>query len=250
MEIKKNNIYLGDCYKLIEAIPDRSVNIIYTDVPYLYMESHSEGGSEIHRRVNKTADELKRNNIADGFDYAIFNEFVRIQPKINCFIWCSKLQLLDIANWFMAWSSQNNRPVFFELLVWAKTNPIPSTNNKWLSDLEYCLYFRESGVKLNDGYENKHKFYVSGINKSDKDEYLHPTCKPLSFVEKNLKNVAKKGDLVLDPFLGSGTTTIACKHLGLDYIGFEINPDYFKIAKDRMEGVNQKGELNLFDIEY
>ena len=53
---------------------------------------------------------------------------------------------------------------------------------------------------------------------------------------------------MLDPFAGSGTTCLAAKHLGLDYIGFEINEKYYKIAVDRLQGINQRGEMNLFDI--
>lgn len=57
-----------------------------------------------------------------------------------------------------------------------------------------------------------------------------------------------RGGLVFDPFVGSGTTCLAAKHLGLNYLGFEINETYYKIAKDRLQGINQKGEMNLFDI--
>ena len=56
------------------------------------------------------------------------------------------------------------------------------------------------------------------------------------------------GGLVFDPFVGSGTTCLAAKHLGLNYIGFEINEKYYKIACDRLNGINQKGEMNLFDL--
>ena len=59
-----------------------------------------------------------------------------------------------------------------------------------------------------------------------------------------------RGGLVFDPFVGSGTTCLAAKHLGLNWIGFEINEKYYKIACDRMQGINKKGEINLFDIEY
>lgn len=54
--------------------------------------------------------------------------------------------------------------------------------------------------------------------------------------------------VVLDPFCGSGTTCLAAKHLGLNYIGFEINEKYWKIATDRLSGINQRGEMNLFDL--
>lgn len=55
---------------------------------------------------------------------------------------------------------------------------------------------------------------------------------------------------MFDPFLGSGSTAIAAKHCGCQYIGFEINEKYYQIAKDRLQGINQKGEMNLFDIDY
>ena len=61
---------------------------------------------------------------------------------------------------------------------------------------------------------------------------------------------ANKEIIVFDPFLGSGSTCIAAKHCGCSYIGFEINEKYFQIAQDRLQGINQKGELNLFDIDY
>ena len=56
--------------------------------------------------------------------------------------------------------------------------------------------------------------------------------------------------LILDPFVGSGTTCLAAKHLGKNYIGFEINPEYYNIATKRMKGENARGELNLFDVDY
>ena len=54
--------------------------------------------------------------------------------------------------------------------------------------------------------------------------------------------------IIFDPFLGSGTTALAAKHCGCSYIGFEINPTYYKIATDRLQGINARGEMNLFDI--
>ena len=59
-----------------------------------------------------------------------------------------------------------------------------------------------------------------------------------------------RGGLVFDPFVGSGTTCVAAKELGFDYLGFEINETYYKIAKDRLNGINQKGEMDLFAIDY
>lgn len=167
--------------------------------------------------------------------------------KTNIFIWCSKLQLLDIMNYYLA-----KKDINFELLVWNKTNPTPSTNNTWLPDIEYCLYFRESGVKLNDGYNLKSKFYQSPLNKSDKDDYDHPTIKPLELVKRHILHTTQENDIIFDPFLGSGTTCVASKELGRKYLGFEINENYYNIAKNRLDGFTQKDmklkESGVFDI--
>ena len=69
----------------------------------------------------------------------------------------------------------------------------------------------------------------------------------IEIIENLIKNSCE-GGLVFDPFCGSGTTCLAAKHLELDYLGFEINEKYYKIAIDRLNGINQKGEMNLFDL--
>ena len=243
---KPNNIYNVDCYKAIKEIPDKSIDSIYVDIPYLY-DNGGGGYSELSKRIVNKKNSLVK--ISKGIDYEIFDQFIRISKKVNIFIWCSKLQLLDIMNYFIG------KGYFFELLVWHKTNPTPSTNNVWLPDLEYCLYFRESGVRLNNGYELKSKCYVSGLNQKEKDEYEHPTIKPLEMVKKHILHTTQENDVVLDCFLGSGTTAVACKELGRKYIGFEIDENYFKIAQDRLNGVTQKdrkaeenGITNIFDF--
>lgn len=129
----------------------------------------------------------------------------------------------------------------FEILTWCKTNPTPQCNGTWLPDIEYCIVFKQQGTpKYNDGYENKSKWYISGINQKDKKLYNHPTIKPLELVERHLKHSCKEGMVVFDPFLGSGTTAVACKNLGIDYLGFEISKDYYNIAVDRLNGISQK----------
>ena len=93
---------------------------------------------------------------------------------------------------------------------------------------------------FNQGWENKAKNYNAPINIVDKNNYKHPTIKPIEMVKKHLLNLTKEGDIVLDPFLGSGTTAAACKEIKRNYIGFEINKDFYKTATDRLNGINQK----------
>lgn len=284
-----NKIYLGNAYELIKQLPDKSIDVIYTDIPYL-IKFGGGSDSDLSRRMQKTAYELgdgrttknyeqklaeykeKMDNaeskeeynkwhcfysnllrnmniiqadIVNGIDYKILDEFVRVCKSIYVYIWCSREQILDLMNYFVG--QHNCR---FNLLVWCKTNCVPATNNTWLPNLEYCLVFKSPDApRYNDGYDLKSKWYMSAVNKFDKDQYNHPTIKPLELVERHLKHSCKSGDVVLDPFIGSGTTALAAKHLGLNYIGFEINEAYHKIAVDRLSGINQKGELNLFDMD-
>lgn len=226
--MKVNTIYNGDAYELIKQIPDKSIDLIYTDIPYLYANGGG-GNSELSKRIIAKNQSIK--DISNGIDYSIFEEFKRVLKKLNLFIWCSKMQIIDILNYFAKYN--------FEILVWCKTNPQPATNNIWLPDIEYCLYFREKGVKLNDGYELKSKWYVGAINQRDKKLYNHPTIKPLDLVERHIKETTKVGGVVLDAFLGSGTTAVACKELNRQYIGFEIDKKYYNIANDRLKGINQ-----------
>lgn len=269
-----DNVYCCDCYKKIKELPDKSIDCIYTDIPYLYNAGGS-GKSPLGERTAKKRLELmgcsqvyqenkctsrgealriaknkKKQNldivsIEDGIDYSILNEFVRIMKKVNCFIWCSKLQIFDIMKFFLG-GGIVDKEIYFEILTWNKSNPTPTTNNSWLPDIEYCLYFREKGVIYNDGYELKSKWFISPANVRDKERFLHPTCKPIELVRRHLLHTTQPNDIVLDCFMGSGTTCVAAKDIGRHFIGFEIEPKWFKIAKDRLEQTDANGQMSLF----
>ena len=232
-----NTIMLGDSYELIKDIPDKSIDLIYIDIPYLITQG-GKGNSPLARRIEKVQKNYLK-DIKNGIDYEILNEFIRICRKLNLFIWCSKEQIYEILKFF------KERGYMFEILVWIKTNPTPATNNVWLPDIEYCLYFKETGVKLNDGYELKSKWYESPINKKDKDKYKHPTIKPLELVKRHILHTTKKEDIVLDCFSGSGTTCVAAKELNRRFIGIEINSEYHKISVDRLNGILANGQISL-----
>ena len=139
----------------------------------------------------------------------------------------------------------NKYNCMYEILTWNKTNPTPMTNNVFLPDIEYCLYFREKGVKLNDGYQLKSKWYESPINKLDKEKYKHPTIKPLNLVKRHILHTTQENDLILDPFSGSGTTCVAAKELNRRFIGIEINKEYHKISLDRLNGILANGQISF-----
>ena len=115
-------------------------------------------------------------------------------------------------------------------------NALPTYSNKYLSDCEYCLHFyKGKGTTFPESYEDAKTVYIAPINQSDKKLYKHPTIKPLPLVEKIIRNSSREGDLVLDMFMGSGTTGVASKHLNRDFIGFELNHEFFLIAKERID---------------
>lgn len=279
-EIEINKVYFKDSNDFIKNIPDKSIDCIYTDVPYLY-ELGGAGKSELGQRLDKMKVQLggyrdkqqksvndfeKEGNIikgnivksaqdyvdlTSGFDYKILDEFVRVMKKVNIIIWFSKLQMQYILNYFMGL----DKVIYFEPIVWGKSNPPPMTNNTWLSDMEYAFHFREKGVPVNDGYDLKKRFYQSPINKKDKDLYDHPTIKPLEFVKQHILHITQENDVILDPFFGSGTTGEACLMTNRNFIGIEKDPHYFKIAQDRLNGITQqevkekeKGILNIYDF--
>lgn len=235
-----NTITLGDSYKLIKDIPDKSIDLIYTDIPYLFVDGGSSD-SPLSQRIKKLKQQDLK-GITKGIDYKILMDFVRVLKKVNCFIWCSKEQILDIMNFF------NKYGCMYEILTWNKSNPTPMTNNIFLPDIEYCLYFRETGVKLNNGYELKSKWYESPINKKDKDKYKHPTIKPLELVKRHILHTTKENNLILDCFSGSGTTCVAAKELNRRFIGIEIDPEYHKISLDRLNGILANGQIS-FDTD-
>lgn len=274
-EYEIDNIYCEDSYKAIKKIPDKSIDCIYVDIPYLYNKGGS-GNSDLGERAAKKRLELmgatdkyindnttrkealriaknaqkKRLDfisIEDGIDYSILDDFIRVMKRINIFIWCSKLQIFDIMSYFMG-GGIKDKEIFFEVLTWNKTNPTPTTNNSWLPDIEYCLYFREKGVLYNDGYELKSKWYISPANKGDKDRFLHPTCKPVELVKRHLLHTTQPNDIVADFFIGSGTTAVAAKNTGRHYIGFEISEKWCKIAQDRLNNIDASGQTSMFTI--
>lgn len=156
--------------------------------------------------------------------------------RVNIYIWCNKDQLAWYLNAFADYN--------MELLTWHKSNPIPTCENKYLSDTEYLLFFREKGVRIGGTYKTKKKYWLQEINMEDKEKWGHPTIKPLNIVETLVFNSSKEGDLVLDPFIGSATTAVACIKERRHFIGFEIDKGYYDIASRRIK--TEQAQLSLF----
>ena len=230
------DLRLGDCLEILKDIPDKSIDLVVIDPPYDFMSKHygksySEDGAfgSLGRTYHK---ELESNDIITGINEDVLQELIRVMKKVNIYIWCSKEQILKYINFFKNYN--------MDLLTWHKTNPVPTCSNKYLSDTEYILFFREKGVKIYGTYATKKKYYVTPTNKEDKKLYKHPTIKPLEIIENLIINSSQENDTILDCFMGSGTTGAACKKLNRNFIGIELDSKYFNIAKERINNVVRK----------
>lgn len=221
--LKTNEIYNIDCMEGLKLINDNSIDLVIIDPPYLLNINKVKNVSN----MNKYANDLL--NLKDGFDLKVLDLLIQKMKEINIYIYCSKRQVKDLLNYF------SNKNCNHEILTWHKQNPSPLINNNYLPDTEYILFFREKGVKLYGNYHTKRKYYISLTNKVDKQKYKHPTIKPLELIEYHIENSSKEGDLILDCFAGSGTTLVGAINKNRRYIGFEIDKNYYEIAKKRIE---------------
>ncbi len=237
MDLELNKLYLADCYEFIKQIPAKSIDLIITDPPYELEVNHSVGR---YGDIKKLSYEQIA-NMSNGFDYSILDEFIRVLKKINIYIWCSKKQLQYLLDYFVT-----KHKCYWEIINWHKENAVPTGNNTFISDTEYCLFFRQKGVHLGGDYFTKRKYYVAYTNRTDKAKFQHPTIKPLHIIKNFVINSSKENDIVFDPFVGSGTTAVACKELNRQFIACEINEDYYNTAINRLNQIRADGQMTMF----
>jgi len=240
--LENNKIHLGDAYQLIKLIPDNSVDLIVTDPPYLMkgVKPRQKIYSSMGKNIRSRDVELYEANIVDGFNLDILTEFVRVLKNINCYIWCNKAQIISYLDFFV-----KEHKCKFEILIWNKANPVPAYNHNYLTDKEYCLYFRKSSYCQPKNYTDAKTVFYEQTNIADKKLFKHPTIKPLKFIKQLICNSSNQGDLILDPFIGSGTTAIASIELNRQFIGFEHNKKWHTIATNRLKGTTATGQTSF-----
>lgn len=236
--LETDKIYCMDCLEDLKQIPDKSIDLIMTDPPYLIKSTRAGGHSRLAHTIQPVNNLLKENGLDSGINPDILPELARVMKKINCYVWCNKTQIPDYLNYFVG-----KLGCSFDIIIWWKTNPPPLCNNKYLSDKEYCLYFRKGGYCQPTSYESAKTVYYQPLNTQDKKEYPHPTIKPINIIRSLIANSSKPGDIILDPFMGSGTTAVACIELGRKYIGHEINQEYFEVARKRIQDTVDRLDL-------
>ena len=230
-------IHSGAFQNHIRTLPKGSVDLLVTDPPYLIETS---GGGAFAGK-NKTYDKGFK-GFSDGITNDDLDPIMSRMSRINAYIWCNKAQLRQYLDYF------DDIGCNYDLLTWHKSNPVPRCNNKYLSDTEYCICARESGVPLGGSYSTLGKYWVTPINAKDKAKWKHPTIKPLDIIRTLISNSSAPGDLVMDPFLGSGTTAVACVMEGRDFWGCEIDPMYYQIALQRVNEVRTPMATNIVQM--
>jgi DNA modification methylase len=210
MSVQLNTIYNEDCLETMRRMPDGFVNLVLTDPPYgIKLDKGFEGfggfggfGKPIARRqyVDNSWDEKIPSK-------EVFEEILRV----------SKRAVICGGNFFAHLLPQSRHWLF-----WDKLNTMPSFGD---GELIWTNVDRKS-VK-------KYTLEWNGLLGKEENRY-HPTQKPLKLMTHLLATYSQVGDLVYDPFMGSGTTARACKDLGRNYIGSEISAEYCRIAESRL----------------
>lgn len=224
---KRYKLFLGDCLEVMKKIPDKFVDLVLIDPPY---EQTFHGGGQRSRAKDYTRVKNKTDFMNNSFDFnSVFSEFIRICkiPNIVCF--CSNKQIIPLMTWF------NNNKLNPTLTCWRKTNACPLGNGKYISDVEFAIFARGKNSPWNYNAPSSIKYkckdypFVSGKNK------LHPAQKPSELIKEYVELHSLENMIVMDCFMGSGTTGVACMNLNRKFIGIEKEEKYFNIAKERIE---------------
>lgn len=210
----------GDCLEVMKDIPDGGVDFTLTDIPY----------SEVSRKSNGLRKLDKEN--ADILTFplpAFMMELYRI-TKNSMVIFCGREQFSQIYSFF-ANKKGTTRPI-----VWQKSNPSPMNGKHiYLSGVEFAVWFKKAGAKTFNAYCKNTVFkYPNGSSK------LHPTEKNHSLLKELITDNSNENDTVFDPCCGSGSHLLVAKQLNRNFIGIELDENYFKIAKERIENTPNK----------
>jgi len=214
------NLILGDCLEKMNDIPDKSVDLLLTDPPYLkaYSTGHRKG-------VKRSSTEILNDRVFD-FNY-FFNECNRI-TKDNSHIyvfgcWQTNAYFLSCIQPFF--KIKNN-------IIWVKNN-WTAGDLFWSYGQSYenIIFAMKGRKRLNGRRDRDVLFYDRVAGK----EQLHLNQKPIELIEYLIKKSSEEGDVVCDPFMGSGTTGVACINTNRNFIGIEKDEKYFNIAEKRIK---------------
>ncbi len=260
MQLPLNTIMSGDCIDVMNSLPEASVDLIFADPPY-----NLQLKGNLHRPDNSMVDAV--DNDWDQFDsFRAYDEFTkawlaaaRRLLKPNGAIWV----IGSYHNIFRVGAELQNQGYWLlNDVVWRKSNPMPNFRGKrltnahetmiWASKSEGGKYtFNYEALKsMNEGVQMRSDWVLPICNgheriKNERGDKAHPTQKPESLLHRVLVATTNPGDVVLDPFFGTGTTGAVAKKLGRDFIGIEREADYRAVAAERIKSVRRYDRSTL-----
>ena len=220
--MNKNKIKLlqGDCMELMNNIPNESVDLVLTDIPYNVVNREDNG---LRKLDKENADVLT-------FDLINFLEQLYDKAKSTIIIFCGKEQVSIIHSYFNDKQKKGKGTV--RQLIWEKSNPSPMNGQHiYLSGVENAIWFKKRGGTFNAHCKNTVFKYPIGRSK------LHPTEKNHLLLQELILDNSNENDLILDPCMGSGSTGVVALQNNRNFLGIELNQNYFEIAKNRLEGL-------------
>ena len=225
-----NKLINGNAIEFMKTLRGESVDLIVTDPPYKVTAKGCAGNSGGMMATKDTMQgKIFKHNDIKPIEY--IPEFYRLlKDGSHCYIMTNHVNLQEIINVATECGFK-----FIKSLIWNKGNKI--MGQYYMSQFEYILFFRKGkGKKIN-------KCGTADIlnvpNKKTKDENgknIHDTEKPIELMKILIENSSQEGEIVLDPFVGVGSTVIACKELNRQYIGVELDEHYYNIAVNRVNG--------------
>ena len=192
----KVELHLGDCLEVMRSMPDKSVDAVITDPPYgIKRFNANDGGNS--KKIRGFGDSDKN-----------WNRTKPTQEIVDHLFRISHDQIIFGMNNF-------SLPQTEYFIVWDKGQKMPSFAE---CELAWCSYKKPAKII-------RHRFVMGKV---------HPAEKPIGLMKQILETYTNEGDTILDPFMGSGTTGVACVQTGRNFIGIEIDPDYYAIAERRI----------------
>jgi len=224
------NLMLGDCLERMKEIPDGSVDMILTDPPYNIAQKNN------FKSMGRAG--IDFGEWDKGFDQKTWLlSLSRIASKDCTLIIFNTFQNLTDTQRIL----DNEGFVYKDFLVMEKSNPMPrNRDRRYINACEYALVMVKKKSKwvfnrISDKYDSNvmKTFVVSG-----KEKTKHTTQKPINIITNLVARHSNEGGTILDPFMGSGTTGVAAKNLKRNFIGIEMDENYFNIAQERINNAD------------
>lgn len=211
-----NTVIQGDCLEVMKQMPDKCVDLVLTDPPY---------GMEYTRHIPNTRhDKIENDDSLEWLPEALLQLKRVLKDNGNVYIFCSwhNIETFKI--------EVNKVFTVRNIIVWDKMGAgMGDLETTYGGTYELCIFANNTPQTLNGRRDN------DLIRMGRSGNTFHPTEKPVELLKHFITKSSNENDTILDPFLGSGTTAVACKQLGRNYIGIELSQKYCDIANERLK---------------